>query len=111
MTVDLLRRDLARLEATARFQGRSCPEGIEPFPRTLIGQGFFPGGDGLWRDAGPEALKRPSPNPFPENGIMFLGNDFGTLAGFQRLSFHEKGCPTCLRQSRRAGFMASAAYF
>ena len=72
VTMDLLRRDLAKLEAEARFQGRSYPEGIEPFPRTLVGQGFFPGGDGLWRNADPAALGRPSPHTFPENGIMFL---------------------------------------
>jgi hypothetical protein len=100
MTVDLLRSSLAKLEDAKRFMGRPYPQGIEPFPRTLVGQGFFPGGDGLWRESTPTALRRPSPYAFPKNGIMFLGNDFGTVSAFQRLGVHENP-PTWLRLRRR----------
>jgi hypothetical protein len=89
MTIECLRRELAEIEQSARFQGRPYPIGIEPFPRALAGQGFFPGGDGLWRRDTPEALRQRSPYAFPQNGIMYLGNDFGSLAGFQRLKLHE----------------------
>lgn len=54
------------------------PEGMVPFPRRLMGRGFFPGGDGLWRDE-PEDTNRPS---LPSGGILYLGNDFGTLETF-----------------------------
>lgn len=70
-----------------RFSGRSYPEGIEPFPKILKGQGFFPGGDGLWRDR--NKLRERSNCEFPRNGIMFLGNDFGSLTRFQKLKHHE----------------------
>lgn len=89
MTVDALRSHLTALELAARFDGRAYPEGLEPVPRALVGQGFFPGGDGLWRDADPEALRRPSPYTFPVGGIMFLGNDFGTLARFPKSGLYE----------------------
>ncbi len=89
MSVDYLRHHLNALEAEGRFGGRAYPEGLERFPRTLVGQGFFPGGDGLWRDVGPTTLRQPSPYAFPTGGIMFLGNDFGTLESFQRLNLHE----------------------
>lgn len=39
--IDILRRRLAELEGKARFAGRRYPDGIEPFRRTLIGQGSF----------------------------------------------------------------------
>lgn len=48
----------------------------------LTGQGFFPGGDGLWR--GDSRIKLNSTSPFPVGGIMFLGNDFGTLQTFDK---------------------------
>ena len=89
MSVEALFARLAAFEAEGRFGGRAYPEGMEPFPRTLAGQGFFPGGDGLWREDDFAALRHPSPYAFPVGGIMFLGNDFGTLKGFQKLKLHE----------------------
>ncbi len=99
MSVDLLRSHLTALEAEGRFGGRAYPEGQEPFPRTLVGQGFFPGGDGLWRDPDPVALRQPSPYAFPVRGIMFLGHDFGTLKTFRTRKLHENPITwRCLRQ-------------
>jgi len=93
------------------FEGRAYPDGIVPFPRTLIGQGFFPGGDGLWRDA--KRLKQLSPCPFPRSGIMFLGNDFGSLDGFNKLKLHEN--PPTWRFLRRrielAGVSGALGFF
>lgn len=113
MGVSFLRSEVARLESAALFGGRPYPNGIEPFPATLPGQGFFPGGDGLWRDAASTALRLPSPNAFPLNGIMFLGNDFGTLAQFRRLKTHEN--PVTWRMLRQrlaiAGIPGKLGFF
>ena len=87
--IEQLRAKIRELEAKGRFNGRAYPEGIELFPKTLVGQGFFPGGDGLWREDEPSALRSPGRGEFPDRGIMFLGNDFGTLASFTRLKLHE----------------------
>lgn len=97
--IDLLRKQLKSMEDSKRFSGNSYPEGYEPFPKALIGQGFFPGGDGLWRENEPNRLREPSPYPFPMHGIMFLGNDFGSLAGFSKLKAHEN--PPTWRNLRR----------
>jgi len=51
------------------------------FPFRLSGQGFFPGGEGLWRNDA--QLAAASPGLVSVGGIMFLGNDFGTCAGFE----------------------------
>jgi hypothetical protein len=72
-----------KMEQERRFNGRSYPEGMAPFPFQLTGQGFFPGGDGLWR--GESQLLTPSQCQMPVNGIMFLGNDFGNLQSFEKL--------------------------
>jgi hypothetical protein len=56
---------------------------MSPFPFKLLGQGFFPGGDGLWRDD--SALDQQSSGVLPIGGIVFLGNDFGTLTTYQKL--------------------------
>jgi hypothetical protein len=69
------------MEQECRFNGKPYPEGLAPFPGRLTGQGFFPGGDGLWR--GDTQLHDKSQFPFPVGGIMFLGNDFGTLDSFK----------------------------
>lgn len=113
MSVEVLRKKLADLEAEGRFGGRAYPEGLEPFPHVLPGQGFFPGGDGLWRDPQPEALRRASPYAFPVGGIMFLGNDFGSLAGFGRLKLHENP-PTWRHMRERidsAGLPGSLGFY
>jgi hypothetical protein len=71
------------MESEVRFDGRSYPRGMCKFPFRLTGQGFFPGGDGLWRlDS---ALSAVSNGSLPINGAVFLGNDFGTLASYNRL--------------------------
>src|SRR6267378_4243948 len=62
---------------------KGLPRRAAPFPGRLTGQGFFPGGDGLWRD---DSQLHDKPQfPFPFGGIMFLGNDFGTLDSFKTL--------------------------
>lgn len=113
MSVDVLRKYLTALEAERRFNGRAYPEGLEQFPRILPGQGFFPGGDGLWRDPDCEGLRRSSSYAFPAGGIMFLGNDFGTLASFQKLKLHEN--PPTWRNLRKrldlAGIPGSLGFY
>lgn len=63
------------LEESRHFDGEMYPNQLVSFPGRLKGQGFFPGGDGLWRD-NPVDTHRP---PFPVGGIMIVGNDFGCL--------------------------------
>lgn len=87
--IDTLFTKLKEMEESNRFFGKPYPSGMEPFPRKLIGQGFFPGGDGLWRDDDSARIRAPSPYQFPKNGIMFLGNDFGSTLGFSKLKVHE----------------------
>lgn len=110
---DMLRERLRAIEDLRFFDGRPYPNGIEPFPRVLVGQGFFPGGDGLWRDEDPSMLRQPSPYPFPRGGVMFLGNDFGSLSGFQRLKLHENP-PTwrnLRRRLERAGISGQVGFY
>lgn len=71
--IERLRERIAELESERAFNGRSYPEGLTGFPGVLTGQGFFPGGDGLWRTI-PSSTDKP---PFPIGGITILGNDFG----------------------------------
>jgi hypothetical protein len=74
---------LHEMEEEKRFDGRSYPFGMSCFPFKLTGQGFFPGGDGLWRE---DALISKSSSGFvATKGIMFLGNDFGTCKSYERL--------------------------
>jgi hypothetical protein len=80
--VEALWNRIAQLEAELRFNGKPYPDGMAPFPGRLTGQGFFPGGDGLWRDD--SSIKLSSTSPFPVGGIIFLGNDFGTLQTFEK---------------------------
>lgn len=80
--VESLWNRISQLEAELRFAGKPYPEGMAPFPGRLTGQGFFPGGDGLWRDD--SRIKLGAISPFPIGGIMFVGNDFGTLETFKR---------------------------
>lgn len=74
---------LGRMEAERRFDGHEYPSGIVKFPFRLTGQGFFPGGDGLWRNDGD--LDSGSDGALPSNGVMFIGNDFGSLKSFKKL--------------------------
>jgi hypothetical protein len=71
------------MENERRFRGDSYPKGMCAFPFNLVGQGFFPGGDGLWRDEG--ELASTSTGALPIGGSVFLGNDFGTLSTYSRL--------------------------
>jgi hypothetical protein len=80
--IESLWNKISQLEAELRFDGKPYPDGMAPFPGRLTGQGFFPGGDGLWRDE--FRIKLSSSSPFPVGGIMFLGNDFGTLQTFEK---------------------------
>jgi hypothetical protein len=98
--VELLWNKIGQLEQERRFEGRPYPKGMAPFPGRLPGQAFFPGGDGLWRDD--ICVKLLSTSPFPIGGIMFLGNDFGTLETFERtLQEGYENVPTWRRLKRR----------
>src|SRR5215469_2237441 len=79
---DLWRR-LEQQEDEYRFGWRRYPVGMCSFPFRLTGQGFFPGGDGLWRNE--SELGAASRGILPQRGTVFVGNDFGTLASFRKL--------------------------
>ncbi|QIN77247.1 hypothetical protein GBA65_00510 [Rubrobacter marinus] len=53
------------------------PEGVVPVPEKLPGTAFFPGGTGLWQPDG-------APPPMPIGGVMVLGHDFYSEAGYRR---------------------------
>ena len=55
------------------------PPGVVPVPHKLPGIAFFPGGGGLWA---PDA-ELP---PMPTGGVMVLGHDFYSEAGFARFA-------------------------
>ena len=74
---------LQSMEQEQRFEGAAYPVGMAPFPFRLKGQGFFPGGDGLWRDEG--HISEASSGSVGHKGTLFLGNDFGTLASYKKL--------------------------
>jgi hypothetical protein len=86
-SVSVLWKKLEEMESERRFDGREYPSGTAKFPFRLTGQGFFPGGDGLWRDD--ERLASSSDGVLPANGVLFLGNDFGSLKSFARLETFE----------------------
>ena len=50
---------------------RPYGEGMVEIHKPISGLGFFPGGDGLWKDPG--STLRP---PMPVGGLMVLGNNF-----------------------------------
>ncbi len=54
------------------------PDGVVPVPEPIVGLAFFPGGFGLW-GTGPE---RPLP-PLPIDGVMVVGHDFHSEAGYE----------------------------
>lgn len=68
---------IEELENQGRFSGEPYPSCITKFPYHLTGRGFFPGGDGIWRDL--DHISEPATLPFPQKGVMILGQDFGTL--------------------------------
>ena len=53
------------------------PRGVLGVPRPIIGTAFFPGGYGLWNPSG--SLPLPA---FPVEGVMVLGHDFHSEAGY-----------------------------
>ena len=71
------------MEAELRFGGNAYPTEMCEFPFRLMGQGFFPGGDGLWREHG--ALGASTDGDLPRGGVVFVGNDFGTISSFRKL--------------------------
>jgi len=54
------------------------PARVVPVPARIPGFAFFPGGAGLWN-----AAKDGAPPEFPRGGVMILGHDFYSAAGFQ----------------------------
>src|SRR5260370_170904 len=71
---------------------------MSAFPRRLKGQGFFPGGDGLWREE--DRLRHGCGGSITTGGIMFLGNDFGTLQKFHSTLRRGYENPTTWRNLR-----------
>lgn len=74
---------LRDMENEKRFDGQAYPVGMCPSPFRLVGQGFFPGGDGLWRNE--TDLGASSQGSLALAGITFLANDFGTLGSYMKL--------------------------
>lgn len=113
INVNALWNRLQSMEEEQRFDGRSYPAGVSSFPFRLTGQGFFPGGDGLWRDD--SQLAHASPGLIAPSGVMFLGNDFGTVQSFQKL--RRRGFENPLtwkhlkRRVERAGLPPSFTFF
>ena len=83
-TVSLLWQRLAAIEEEMRFDGAAYPQGMCQFPFRLKGQGFFPGGDGLWRADADCRLEKAG--HLSKGGVVFLGNDFGTLKQYRKLA-------------------------
>jgi hypothetical protein len=81
MNVSRLWQQMERLENERRFDGAAYPDGLAPFPFRLSGQGFFPGGDGLWRDKASAS----STGELPTGGILFLAADSGTVESYNKL--------------------------
>jgi hypothetical protein len=53
------------------------PPGVLPVPEPIPGTAFLPGGYGLWNPTGSRVLP-----PFPFGGVMILGQDFHSKAGY-----------------------------
>jgi hypothetical protein len=83
VNVEVLWDKLAEMEGRFSFSDHAYPDGMCAFPFRLQGQGFFPGADGLWRNE--RELSEPTSGAIPRDGVMFFGNDFGTLQSFCRL--------------------------
>lgn len=113
MTASVLWSRLREMEDERRFNGQSYPEGTCSFPFTLTGQGFFPGGDGLWRDD--DQLHEASLGHLPLQGAVFVGNDFGTLKSYRRLQRRGYENPPTWRhlkqRIRRGGLPVRKTYF
>ena len=113
VSVATLWEQLRRMEEEGRFDGKPYPAGMVRFPFHLTGQGFFPGGDGLWRDA--LQIAQRSRGSLAVGGVMFLGNDFGTLRSYTKLRARGFENPPTWRHVRlrieRAKLPSSLAFF
>ena len=113
LSVNSLWLRLQAMEEEMRFDGLPYPRGMLRFPFRLIGQGFFPGGDGIWRDD--SQLAESSSGLVASGGVMFLGNDFGTLKSYEKL--RKKGYENPLtwkhvkERVKRAGLHPSLTFF
>ena len=101
------------MESQRRFDGHAYPGGQGPFPFRLAGQGFFPGGDGLWRED--SELSVESSKKIRREGMMFLGNDFGTLRSYESLRLKSFENPITWKnlksRVRRANLPTDRAFF
>lgn len=113
VAIDTLWVRLQEMEDEKRFGGQAYPEGMCSFPFRLPGQGFFPGGDGLWREDC--QLDQVSSGTLQPGGIIFLGNDFGTLNRYRRLQSRGFENPPTWRhlrkRIRRAGLPENRTFF
>lgn len=66
-------------------QFENYPNGVIRIARHIPGTAFFPGGSGLWNTQ----LDKPLP-PMPVGGVMIVGHNFDSEAGFER-SFNHAG--------------------
>jgi len=111
--VSQLWQRLSEMECELRFEGASYPKGMCAFPFRLSGQGFFPGGDGLWREDTEVGLR--SEGVLPQRGVVFVGNDFGTLASYRKLQANGFENPPTWRhikaRVRAAGIPVNATFF
>lgn len=113
LSVNSLWLRLQAMEDEMRFDGLPYPKGMLRFPFRLTGQGFFPGGDGIWRED--SRLAEASSGLITSGGVMFLGNDFGTLKSYERN--RKKGYENPLtwkhvkQRVRRAGLHPSLTFF
>lgn len=55
------------------------PDGVLPIPEPIPGLAFFPGGFGLWGSESSQPLP-----PLPVGGVMVLGHDFHSEAGYHQ---------------------------
>ncbi|MEO8053376.1 MAG: uracil-DNA glycosylase family protein, partial [Acidobacteriota bacterium] len=62
---------------SSTFPSSSFPEGVVKVPQAIQGTAFFPGGYGVWL----EENLRP---PFPIGQIMVVGQDFNSVAAYDR---------------------------
>ncbi len=62
---------------SSTFPSSSFPEGVVKVPQAIQGTAFFPGGYGVWL----EENLRP---PFPVGQIMVVGQDFNSVAAYDR---------------------------
>ena len=88
------------------------PAGVVPVPEPIAGTAFFPGGFGLWRPEQGSELP-----PFPHGGLMVLGHDFHSEAGYAQSRARGAEAMTqptwrsLLRLMERAGLEPAECFF